>query len=63
MDYGFVGDIVKVDPTVIEIALNAGLIPVVSTVGVDENGQAYNINADTAASEIAIALQAENWSR
>ncbi|HDV7283750.1 acetylglutamate kinase [Mannheimia glucosida] len=58
VDYGFVGDIVKVDPTVIEIALNAGFIPVVSTVGVDENGQAYNINADTAASEIAIALQA-----
>lgn len=58
VDYGFVGDIVKVNPKVIEIALNAGLIPVLSTVGVDENGQAYNINADTAASEIAIALKA-----
>ncbi|MEG9498888.1 acetylglutamate kinase [Mannheimia indoligenes] len=58
VDYGFVGDIVKVNPKVIEVALNAGLIPVLSTVGVDENGQAYNINADTAASEIAIALKA-----
>lgn len=58
VDYGFVGDIVKVNPQVIEIALNAGFIPVLSTVGVDENGQAYNINADTAASEIAIALKA-----
>lgn len=58
IDYGFVGDIVKVNPQVIEIALNSGLIPVISTVGVDENGQAYNINADTAASEIAIALGA-----
>lgn len=58
VDYGFVGDIVKVNPKVIEIALNASLIPVISTIGVDENGQAYNINADTAASEIAIALNA-----
>lgn len=58
VDYGFVGEIIKVDPLVIETALNAGLIPVISTVGIDENGQAYNINADTAASEIAIALKA-----
>jgi len=39
--------------------LNSGLIPVISTVGVDENGVVYNINADTAASKIAIALNAE----
>lgn len=57
-DYGFVGDIVKVNPQVVEIALAIGLIPVISTVGVDNQGQAYNINADTAASEIAIALKA-----
>lgn len=58
VDYGFVGEIVKVNTNVLEMALNANLIPVISTVGVDEKGQAYNINADTAASEIAIALKA-----
>ncbi|MDH2998008.1 acetylglutamate kinase [Pasteurellaceae bacterium LFhippo2] len=58
VDLGFVGDIVKVDTKVLELALNADLIPVISTVGVDANGVAYNINADTAASEIAIALGA-----
>ena len=41
------------------MALENGFIPVVSTVGVDENGVVYNINADTAASKIAIALKAE----
>ncbi|OOH91443.1 acetylglutamate kinase [Pasteurellaceae bacterium 15-036681] len=58
VDLGFVGDIVKVDTKVLELSLNADLIPVISTVGVDANGVAYNINADTAASEIAIALGA-----
>lgn len=58
VDYGFVGEIIKVNPHIIEMSLNAGFIPIVSTVGVDENGQVYNINADTAASEIAIALNA-----
>lgn len=58
VDYGFVGEIVKVNTNVLEMALNANLIPVISTVGVDEKGQVYNINADTAASEIAIALKA-----
>lgn len=59
VDYGFVGEITQVNPAVIQLALQANLIPVISTVGVDSQGQAYNINADTAASEIAIALGAE----
>ena len=59
VDYGFVGEITQVNTTVLDIALNSGLIPVISTVGVDENGVVYNINADTAASKIAIALNAE----
>lgn len=59
VDYGFVGEITQVNTTVLDIALNNGLIPVISTVGVDENGVVYNINADTAASKIAIALNAE----
>ena len=56
---GFVGDIEKVRTHVIDGLLADGLIPVLSTVGVDVNGQPYNINADTAAGAIAEALGAE----
>lgn len=59
-DYGFVGDIVSVDPSPIKKILEENYIPVIATVGSDENGQVYNINADTAAAEIAAALDAEN---
>ncbi len=59
VDYGFVGNITKVNTQLLELALNANLIPVISTVGVDTSGQIYNINADTVASKIAIALKAE----
>lgn len=59
VDFGFVGEIVKVNAKVLEIALASGLIPVISTVGADQNGTIYNINADTAASQIAIALKAQ----
>ncbi len=57
---GFVGEITSVDPTPITNALDHGYIPVIATVGTDENGTTYNINADTAAAEIAAALGAEN---
>lgn len=56
---GFVGDIEKVRPQVIQGLLNDGFVPVLSTVGVDAQGQPYNINADTAAGAIAEALGAE----
>ena len=58
--YGLVGKIVKVEPQVVHDALDCGYIPVVSTValGID-NDTAYNINADTAAAELAISLGAE----
>lgn len=59
-DLGFVGDIVSIDPAPIIDALDGGYIPVVATVGTDEHGTTYNINADTAAAEIARALGAEN---
>ena len=59
VDYGFVGEITHVNTDTLKMALENGFIPVVSTVGVDENGVVYNINADTAASKIAIALKAE----
>lgn len=59
-DYGFVGEITHIDPKPIEKVLEEGYIPVIATVGIDEEGQVYNINADTAAAEIASALNAEN---
>ena len=59
-ELGYVGEVVGVDTRPILNALADGYIPVVATVGVDEGGAAYNINADTAAAEIAAALGAEN---
>lgn len=59
VDLGYVGNVEKVDTTLIEHLLNDGFIPVIATVGMDENGTAYNINADTAAAELAISLGAE----
>ncbi len=56
---GFVGDILRVDPTMVRGLLSQGLIPVVATVGIGAGGQAYNINADTAAGAIAAALGAD----
>ena len=56
---GYVGDVAAVNPSIIERLLAQELIPVVATIGVDTAGQAYNINADTAAGEIAAALPAE----
>ena len=56
---GFVGEITHVDTKPIEDILEKGYIPVISTVGCDEEGNAYNINGDTAAARIAGALKAE----
>jgi len=58
-ELGFVGDIVEVNPNIIERLLAEEMIPVVSTIGSDESGQAYNINADTVAGALAGALDAE----
>jgi acetylglutamate kinase len=58
-DLGLVGEVVSVDASVITRSLEAGLIPVVSTVAPDSSGQLVNVNADLAASSLAIALQAE----
>ena len=59
VDLGFVGQPKHVNTAVIEAIRDAGLIPVIAPVGVDEDGQGYNINADTAAGAIAAALKAE----
>ncbi|MBW4495221.1 MAG: acetylglutamate kinase [Oscillatoria princeps RMCB-10] len=56
---GFVGEVTKVNTKLLESLANSRYIPVVSSVGEDENGQAYNINADTVAGELAAALGAE----
>jgi acetylglutamate kinase len=61
VDIGFVGDVVSVDPTIIEIFEKNEIVPVIAPIGVDEAGQTYNINADTVASDIAGALKADKF--
>ena len=60
VDYGLVGDVVSVDPKPIQDVIHDGFIPVISTVaqGIDAE-TSYNVNADTAAAKIAVALGAE----
>lgn len=58
-DIGFVGDIKKVDTKIIEDLIADDFLPIVFPVGMDEEGNTYNINADEAASAIAEALNAE----
>jgi acetylglutamate kinase len=59
VDYGFVGDIDVVDPTVLNKLLDNGLMPIVSPLSADENGTLLNINGDTVAAAIGAALDAE----
>ena len=59
-ELGFVGRIDEVDTHILTSCLDAGYLPVVSTVGFDDDGNIYNVNADTAASAIAGALKAES---
>src|SRR3954468_16812201 len=58
-DIGLVGDVVDVRPESVHDLIEAGRIPVVSSVAPDADGQVHNVNADTAASALAIALGAE----
>ncbi len=58
-DIGYVGEIRKVDPKVLQDLLNTDFLPVVCPIGLDENYQSYNINADDAARAIAEAVGAE----
>jgi acetylglutamate kinase len=59
VDIGFVGDVVAVAPEVVTALVDAGRIPVVSSIARDATGQIYNVNADTAAAALAAALGAE----
>jgi acetylglutamate kinase len=59
VDFGHVGDIVNINARLIRLLLDNGYVPVLSSLGADEQGNIYNINADTIAAEIAAHLQAE----
>ena len=59
VDLGHVGDIVSINTALLNTLCESGYIPVISSVGTDEMGQSYNINADTAAAAVATALKAE----
>ena len=58
-DFGFVGDIERVDPAVLDLLLKQGMIPVVSPLSADSQGGLLNINADTVAASLAVAIKAE----
>jgi acetylglutamate kinase len=59
VDFGHVGDIVDINVRLIQLLIDHGYIPVISSLGADEQGNVFNINADTIAAEIAVHLQAE----
>jgi acetylglutamate kinase len=59
VDLGFVGEIVDVNATYLNLLLNNGIMPVIAPIGISDEGQPYNVNADVAASAIAAALGAE----
>ena len=56
---GYVGDVVKINPSIVDCLMEENLIPVISTIGTDSTGQAYNINSDTVAAALAGSLKAE----
>jgi len=58
LDLGFVGEPVRINPTLLQTFAQSDLIPVIAPIGVGENGETYNINADTAAGKIAETLKA-----
>lgn len=59
VDIGYVGEISQVNPDIVDTLLQEGYIPVVSPVAVGDQGESYNVNADTAASALAVALKAD----
>jgi len=58
VDLGYVGEIEEVDPSLLNTLLDRGYIPVIAPIAIDREGTSLNINADTAAGEIAVALKA-----
>ena len=58
LDLGFVGEPARVDPQVLEVFTQSDFIPVIAPIGLGEDGETYNINADTVAGAVAVAAQA-----
>lgn len=58
-DLGYVGEVARVDPDVVELLLGRGYVPVISPIGLGADGHTYNIHADTVAAEIAVACGAK----
>jgi acetylglutamate kinase len=58
-DLGYVGEVVRIDPDILETLLQKGYVPVVSPLGLGDDGHTYNINADAVAAEIAVACGAK----
>jgi acetylglutamate kinase len=59
VDFGHVGDVVEINSRLLTVLLDHGYLPVISSLGADDEGMVFNINADTIAAEIAVQLQAE----
>ena len=59
VDLGYVGDVDSINPEILKNLIKSGYIPVVASVGVDERGQSYNINADRVAAAVSTALKAD----
>src|SRR5215510_1483215 len=59
VDFGHVGDVVQINSRLLVVLLDHGYLPVISSLGADDEGMVFNINADTIAAEIAVQLQAE----
>jgi len=59
VDFGHVGDVVRINSRLLTVLLDHGYLPVISSLGADDEGMVFNINADTVAAEIAVQLKAE----
>jgi acetylglutamate kinase len=59
VDFGHVGDVVQINARLLTVLLDQGYLPVISSLGADDEGMVFNINADTIAAEIAVQLKAE----
>src|SRR5687768_15957468 len=59
VDFGYVGDVVQINSRLLTVLLDHGYLPVISSLGADDEGSVFNINADTIAAEIAVMLKAE----
>jgi acetylglutamate kinase len=59
IDFGNVGDVLQINAHLLQLLLDSDYLPVVSSLGADDDGQIFNINADTIAAEIAVRLRAE----